>query len=506
MPSFRGLDVSVVPRHDAESIVELPHPESSSVHLRCPHSVSPTSSPPSSFVSTPKKCNPTTSVYIPSSPGVQFHLRYSINRPPDANYLYFRMTVNGRQVVSWGIRSQAIQNQIISHALYEPDSKWQYRDSGVVYKRDGVEKRFFHFAPHLEASAALDGGLIELRVFRSKGRRRRAPELKGFRKQDMYGITSPTGGLVEFPLELTFYDWVLEDSIDSPFATFRFFYRTWTNLKALNLVSESHYQAIASTSHRQGERLPTRFNGAKDLQAGNRLFSFDSLDGSVFRGGSAACNENMGNQRVPLTQSSFFLATPPRLPPPFSTRISMPQPSKVIRNVRQASDSLRPLPVLPSIESSLRRTSLESMRAPSVASSLLPYVDESSESDAFEIGVARKIVLPSPSQELGTIPSRPLPSPPQAHSSPSDYDRSPPSTGGMDIIRRVGRYECVATAEMTAIDYESRHMSEGEWLKRSPSPLRRKQASLNLNEQGGQMTDKQLRGWALEKLQASNFI
>lgn len=98
--------------------------------------------------------------------------------------------MNGRQVVSWGIKSQAIQNQIVNHALYEPDHKWQYRESGVTYKREGVEKRYFHFTPRFgEISAAMDGGLIDLQVFRSKKRKRRAPQLADFRSQDKYGIT-----------------------------------------------------------------------------------------------------------------------------------------------------------------------------------------------------------------------------------------------------------------------------------------------------------------------------
>ncbi|OHW96685.1 hypothetical protein CSPAE12_04720 [Colletotrichum incanum] len=495
MPSFRGLDVSVVSRPGAESFVELPHPESSSVRLRGPHPASPTSSSLSSFVSTPDKCKPTTSVYIPSSPGAQFHLQYSINRPPpDAKYLYFRMTINGRQIVSWGVRSQAIQNQIVSHALYEPDSKWQYRNSGVVYKRDGVEKRFFHFAPRFEACAALDGGLIDLQVFRSKGRRRRAPELKDFRNQDKYGITSPTGGLVELPQELAFYDWILIDSVDSPFATFRFFYRTWANLKTLNLVPGSHYEALMATSARQGERLPTLPKlpvttiAAKSRHDDNSLFGFSSLDGLVFKEDSMASGESKGKQRVHSTQRAFYLATPPKLNPPLFAQDKLPQPSKMMRDVRPASDPLRALPALPDVEPSLRKTSPESTRAPSVTPSLLPYVDESSGGDEFEIGIARKVMLPSISQELGDTPSCPLSSPPQAQPSSSDYDTTPPSTSGMQVFKRVGRDEYIAAVEATREDFSNRSMSEGEWLKRSPSPLRRKQGSLNINKRGGRMT------------------
>ncbi|GJC88805.1 hypothetical protein ColLi_11643 [Colletotrichum liriopes] len=408
------------------------------------------------------------------------------------------MTINGRQVVSWGIRSQAIQNQIVSHALYEPDSKWHYRDSGVVYKRDGVEKRFFRFAPRSEACAALDGGLIDLQVFRSKGRKRRAPELKNFRNQDKYGITSPTGGLVEMPEELTFYDWILIDSVDSPFSTFRFFYRTWANLKALNLVSESQYEAVVAMSNRQGEHLPTRPKmpvitiGAENRRDGNSLFGFGSLDGSVFKEDSLASGKSRGEQKAHSSQRAFYLAAPPKLTPPLFARAKLPQPSKMVRDVRQASGSLRPLPALPDVEPSLRRASLESTRAPSVTPSLLPYVDESSGGDEFEIGIARKILLPSIYQELGDNLSRSFSSPPQAQPSSSDYDMTPPSTGGMEVFERVERDEYIAAAEAAEAageGFSNRSMSEGEWLKRSPSPLRRKQGSLNLNKWGGGMMD-----------------
>ncbi|KAI8230074.1 hypothetical protein K4K57_007082 [Colletotrichum sp. SAR 10_99] len=82
--------------------------------------------------------------------------------------------MNGRPVASWGIKSQTGTTEIVSHAL-----------------REGVEKRFFHFTPHSgkDTPAAMDGGLVELQVFRSKGRKRRSPELADFRNQDAYGIT-----------------------------------------------------------------------------------------------------------------------------------------------------------------------------------------------------------------------------------------------------------------------------------------------------------------------------
>jgi len=38
------------------------------------------------------------------------------------------------------------------------------------------------------------------------------------------------------PQDACFYDWYLVDPKDSPFATFRFHYRSWKNLEQLNLI------------------------------------------------------------------------------------------------------------------------------------------------------------------------------------------------------------------------------------------------------------------------------
>lgn len=56
-------------------------------------------------------------------------------------------------------------------------------------KAVGIEARYFHFMPAMgKSSIAEDGGLIEVQVFRSKGRQRRAPKMTEFRSQDRYGI------------------------------------------------------------------------------------------------------------------------------------------------------------------------------------------------------------------------------------------------------------------------------------------------------------------------------
>ncbi len=60
---------------------------------------------------------------------------------------------------------------------------------GVVYKNMGVEARPFLFSKEEEErSAGTDGGLIEVNVYRARGRKRRMPAPADFKSQDGYGI------------------------------------------------------------------------------------------------------------------------------------------------------------------------------------------------------------------------------------------------------------------------------------------------------------------------------
>ncbi|TDZ28723.1 hypothetical protein C8035_v009153 [Colletotrichum spinosum] len=324
--------------------------------------------------------------------------------------------MNGRHAVSWGIQSRVTPDQIVSHALYQPDGKWHYRENGVTYKREGIEKRFFNFSRRAhEASVALDGGIIVLQVYRCKGRRKRAPEVSGFRGQDDYGITSPTGGLIDSPQDLTYYDWVLADPVDSPYATFRFFYRTWSHLRELNLVPESYCDSLmlaaqetdtgVSENHKRFSRLTT---------SEMACFSFGPDDS----GTDQHRKEQPGSAKI-----AFFLAAPPELAPPSKSAHKLPQPSKAARDIRRDSDP-RNLPIIPDVEQPVRKQSLETMRAPSVTPSLLPFVEDYSIAEEIEVGVARQVILPLASPKLcgRNASARPLPEPPLVSQVLSDHN------------------------------------------------------------------------------------
>ena len=93
MPTYRTLTLSLVSQFDILTIPEY----------------APPSIPPDPFtdVSTvPTLVNPSTftvSVYIPTYPGSQFWLSYSIAPPwPHGMVYYFKLFVNGECLVNWG--------------------------------------------------------------------------------------------------------------------------------------------------------------------------------------------------------------------------------------------------------------------------------------------------------------------------------------------------------------------------------------------------------------------
>lgn len=98
--------------------------------------------------------------------------------------------MNGRHITSWGINPRIKSNGRVEKALYEPSNRWDQEENGVMFKQEGIEARYFYFVSNQqELSIADDGGLIEVQVFRAKGRKRRAANLDRYRQQDKYGIT-----------------------------------------------------------------------------------------------------------------------------------------------------------------------------------------------------------------------------------------------------------------------------------------------------------------------------
>lgn len=214
MPVFEGIEVSIVTRSEIGQLPEYPYPDDSTDKLRDGHPC-----PFKDGIQDVVECDEAdpfaaesmVSVYVPSLPGMralrqltlarhqlidsilgaQFIIKYAIHQAPSPTcHLFFKLYMNGRHITSWGINPIVKSHGCTEKALYEPSDRWSHEENGVVLKRQGIESRYFYFTDNQqELSAAADGGLIEVQVFRAKGRRRRAAKLVQYRHQDKYGIS-----------------------------------------------------------------------------------------------------------------------------------------------------------------------------------------------------------------------------------------------------------------------------------------------------------------------------
>lgn len=163
MPSYRSITTSLVSQFDLWHIPEFNPPEA----------------PKDPFTTVPTLVDTdhgVVSVYIPMYPESQFWLYYDISPPNPLKLLYyFKLYINGRHIVSWGCGAE---ND------FQGKTMFGIFNSGQIYENNPksfFERRVLCFSPvgGSVQSKVLDSlnDVIEIKVFRSKGRKRIRPEL-----------------------------------------------------------------------------------------------------------------------------------------------------------------------------------------------------------------------------------------------------------------------------------------------------------------------------------------
>ncbi|KAI0407523.1 hypothetical protein F4802DRAFT_26790 [Xylaria palmicola] len=531
MPYFRGIDISVHASLEAKQITEYPHPDGSSVRLlRAPTlpaacdasagtgQASQPGTPSTARELDPtrlKKVNPRISVYIPSLPGEQFWLRYLISQsPPPSRCIFFKMTMNGRHIASWGINTHIRPTGIVVRALYQPEDRWGDAWGSDEAGYPGIETRYFHFMPGLDTkSVAEDGGVIEVQVFRCKGRKRIALELNVYRNQEHYGITSPSGGLVDNPQDATYYNYYLIDAKDAPYATFCFHYRSMKYLKQLNLVPQVGLDLSPGSKNSLGAQ-PERSVEEPKRHSNSplaRRFTFDGtpMQSHVFDGGFDT-TQSIESVTRSNDQDEYFLKSPPEFSPS-ALRMVIPKSlmgtpeTELLAEMQQ-----RPLPEIP--DGQARPASASSLRSNlSIAISLTPSLKQYVESEDFEneeirLSTAQPMLISSESMQALELVDAGA----EEGASFSDYASSPSSTAtcespklpspdgyipttGSVLERHLTQYDSPITRSsppQSQIILSSRagdafngdpseprtrviNLTEAEWLRQTPSPLQR---------------------------------
>ncbi|CZS93168.1 uncharacterized protein RCO7_07817 [Rhynchosporium graminicola] len=469
MPTHRGIKISVVSQLELKLHPEFPHPESSQFTYRSPDLRKGATkftdwTPPSA--SSDSKADrllgrqSVVSVYIPSMPATRFWIRYNIVEAASthSDWFYFKLFMNGRLITSWGTNAKTKPSGQVMRGLFEPSGRWNYKHDGTVYHNMGTEARPFIFGYEEEdLSAANDGGLIEVMVFRARGRKRRLQKPMEFKDQEAYGIMQadmryrmPSGGLLDRPQEAKFYDWHLKDPKDSPFATFKFHYRSWDSLKNLQLIPHNHPRTLLPASpsvlslNGASQDLHSKLEEDTDEEEiiahvkrsmSSMILNDDPWLTSVF---------DDSPERVTSSRNSgSSFVVPPEVSPLFSRRPSTKElptsrfSTAVIDKPASPQNSWkgyldRPLPEVPSRNNSLRRqqnyepsghtrNSSGISHAPSIAASLLPYLDRDSASPEPIIGIA-EVVEVSPTIPFSS-PIRSSPSPEEPSTKPTRTQR-----------------------------------------------------------------------------------
>ena len=166
MPTYRSITVSLASQYDLFEVPEFNPP----VAPKDPFTTIPT------IVDTDHAVR---SVYIPMYPASQFWVCYDISPPNPLKLLYyFKLYINGRHIVSWGCGAN---NDFRGKTMFGVFESTQIHNGipQVLF-----ERRVLSFSPEAGSvqSNVLDSlnDVMEIKVFRSKGRKRIRPELEEY--------------------------------------------------------------------------------------------------------------------------------------------------------------------------------------------------------------------------------------------------------------------------------------------------------------------------------------
>ena len=93
-------------------------------------------------------------------------------------------------------------------------------------------------------------------------------------------LSLPSAGLVDKPQETRFYDYILVDPKDEPYAAFLFHYRGWEHLQSLQLIPPSHPRSLLKPS--SSFAFLAGPSGGEDLQKQGKAPSVDTSDDDKF--------------------------------------------------------------------------------------------------------------------------------------------------------------------------------------------------------------------------------
>ncbi|KAG9190807.1 hypothetical protein G6011_08895 [Alternaria panax] len=176
------------------------------------------------------------SVYVPALPGSTFWIGYSVSPPvPEGYYFLFKLYINGARIMSWSTGKEEEWQGKTMFGLFESSED----ENG----KKRVEKRVLCFTAKGTKDVFDDTARVEIRVHRADGRKRVERQAEEYKNTEHAktgkGISLVNAGRAGPEHPKRFYKFALIDPIDQPFATFRYYYRSWDQLRGLGLLDRN---------------------------------------------------------------------------------------------------------------------------------------------------------------------------------------------------------------------------------------------------------------------------
>ncbi|KAI9703677.1 MAG: hypothetical protein M1836_007447 [Candelina mexicana] len=312
MPSYRGITLSLISQFDILAIPEYAPPGTDVASFTSLDSTLPQK--PTLLI----ESQALVSVYSPTYASSQFWLRYSVSPPYAAPLYYFKLYLNGNLFVSWGCGEQDGYRGKTIFGLFDSGESWM--------GTSGVEKRVLYFARELDEELTPEtadlGDMMEIRVFRSKGRKRMKKSVEKLDDTLQYRATQDLvnegqvrllpAGNIESGHPQRYYKYALIDPIDQPFATFRYHFRTWEQLDALGIGTPR----ASLSSKRSSRSNSSPSNSSSSPSASSAQLPQDEFSESNLRSSPAPLPTDSSQDRSSTnsTSSQTSIATP--APPP----------------------------------------------------------------------------------------------------------------------------------------------------------------------------------------------
>ncbi|KAF2175657.1 hypothetical protein K469DRAFT_679615 [Zopfia rhizophila CBS 207.26] len=373
MPTYRSINVELRSQYDIDAIPEyFPKPYAYYIKQGI------TADLPSLVDEKTSTC----SVYVPVLPSSQFWISYSVSPPVEDKFFLFKLFINGTHIVSWSTGKNDGWKGKTMFGLYEreegEDGKKRFEKRALCFTDcDKKDRKWKGVTNAYDA-----GAYMEVKVHRASGRRRIPREADNF-KETFHATHGRGIGLInaghaggEQPKR--FYKFALIDPVDQPFATFRYYYRTWEQIRDLGLFDDesdvSSMSLIEPYSFEPGgldpqkktkeecEMTPEDSREESSESEENdtptpspRAYYIPSgaPESSSRLSAGSALSDRCSEKPEPRRHSGG--GTPPRfyqLSVPSSLRLAPPEPSKDLPSIPKKSDSLsslayRPHPAYP---------------------------------------------------------------------------------------------------------------------------------------------------------------